>query len=116
MKIPLFHSIQIRVLILVVVLMIAVTSLLSWYTLRQFESATTLELEQEGLLLSNALEAAISPLVEAGDISGLQHHIDRLVATRERNDIEINIMLLGDQGSAIVASNNPKNIEVTSPE
>jgi heavy metal sensor kinase len=115
-KISFLNSIQARVLILVVVLMIAVTSLLSWYTLRQFEAATTFELEQQGLLLSNTLEASISPLVEIGDISELQAHIDRLVATRERNDIEINIMLLDGDTSSVVASNNPENIEETSPE
>lgn len=115
-KISFLHSIQARVLILVMVLMITVTSLLSWYTLRQFEAATTFELEQEGLLLSNALEATISPLVEGSNIPALQRHIDRLVATRERNDIEINIMLLDGDKSAVVASNNPENIEETSPE
>ncbi len=111
-----FQSVQVRVLLLVVTLMLATTSLLTWYTLRQFEATTTFELEQEGILLSNALEANISPLVEAGDIAGLQDQLDRLVAARERNDIEINIMLLQGQSSAIVASNDPGNIEATSPE
>jgi heavy metal sensor kinase len=115
-KISFFHSIQVRVLSLVVVLMIAVTSLLSWYVLGQFQTATTFELEQEGILLSNALEAAISPLVEVGDIPNVQRHIDRLVAIRERNDIEINIIFLDGDTSEIVASNNPDNIEETSAE
>lgn len=115
-KIPFLQSIQIRVLIFVVTLMVVVISLLSWYTLHQFEAATTFELEQEGILLSNALEASVGPLAEAGDIAGLQRHIDRLVATRERNDIEINIMLLNEDTSAVVASNDPDNLETTSPE
>lgn len=96
--------------------MIAVISLLSWYTLFQFEAATTFELEQEGILLSDALEATILPLVEAGDIRALQRNIDRLVAARERNDIEINIMLLQGETSAVVASNVSGNIERTDPE
>jgi len=115
-KISPVHSIRFRVLMLVVGLMIVVTSLLLRYILQQFEAATAFELEQEGILLSNALEAGIIPLAAAADIPGLQTHIDRLVATRERNDIEINIMLLEGDQSAIVASNIPDNIEETSPE
>jgi heavy metal sensor kinase len=110
------HSIRMRVLLLVVALMVAATGLLLWYILQQFEAATTFELEQEGILLSNALEASIMPLAGAGNIPGLQTHIDRLVATQEKNDIEINIMLLEGGKSAVVASNEPDNIEATSPE
>lgn len=110
------ESIRVRVLVLVVVLMVGVTSLLSWYTLRQFEATTTFELEQEGILLSNALEASISPLAASGDVAGLQQQIDRLVAARERNDIEINIIFLQGDHSKIVASNDPGNIEATAPE
>ena len=76
---PLFQSIQARVLILVVVLMIGVTSLLSWYTLRQFEAATTFELEQEGLLLSNALEASIAPSADRRYTRVLNAVEDRLM-------------------------------------
>ena len=110
------QSVRVRVLILVVISVMAATSLLSWYTLRQLEAATTFELEQEGLLLSNALEASILPAVAAGDIPAVQRHIDRLVAIREQNDIEINIMLLDGSTSAVVASNDLDNIEETSSE
>lgn len=115
-KISPVHSIRIRVLILVAALVVAATSLLSWYVLGQFEAATAFELQQAGILLSDALEASIIPAAAAGDISALQTHIDRLVATRERNDIEINIMLLEGDTSATVASNIPDNIEETDPE
>jgi heavy metal sensor kinase len=114
--IPFLQSIRIRLLVLVVGLLAVVTGSLTLYILRQFEAATTFELEQEGILLSNALEASITPLVAAGDIAGLQQQIDRLVATRPRNDIEINIMLLQGESSAIVASNIPDNLEATSAE
>jgi heavy metal sensor kinase len=116
LKISPVHSVRLRVLMLVATLMVVTISLLLRYTLQQFEAATTFELEQEGILLSNALEAAIIPLAETANISGLQTHIDRLVAIRDRHDIEINIMLLEGDQSAVVASNVPDNIEETSPE
>ncbi len=116
MKVSPVHSIRLRVLLFVVALIVVATSLSLWYTLRQFETATTFELEQEGILFSDTLEAEIAPLAEVGDVAGLQAHIDRFVVIREEKDLEINVILLKGDKSAVVASNVPDNIEATSPE
>ncbi|MDD5093262.1 MAG: ATP-binding protein [Dehalococcoidia bacterium] len=108
------HSIQLRVLLLVFILVLAAMVLLAAYTLDQFEKSTRIELEHEGLLLSSALEeAGIVPLAEARDIPGLQERINTL-SSALRNAIEVNVILLKDDGSAIVASNIPGNIRETS--
>jgi len=83
------------------------------YSLDQFKKSNRVELEHEGLLLSNALEATIAPMAQAGDIAGMRESIDSLSEARQ-NAIEVNIMLLQDEGSAIVASNTPDNIGTTS--
>ena len=116
MKVSPLHSIRLRVLLFVVALIVVAATLSLWYTLRQFETATTFELEQEGILLSDALEAGIAPLAEIGDVAGLQAHLDRFVAIREEKDLEINVILLQGDKSAIVASNIPDNVNATSPE
>lgn len=114
--IALLRSLRMRLVALAIVFTVATTGLLEAYTLQQFEAATTLEMQHVGILLSNALEASIAPAIEAVDIPSMQAQIDRIVAAREQDDIEINIMLLEGERSAIVASNDPDNIEETSPE
>ena len=116
MKVSPVHSIRLRVLLFVVALIVIAATLSLWYTLRQFETATTFELEQEGILLSDALEAEIAPLAEMRNVAGLQAHLDRFVAIREEKDLEINVILLQGDKSAVVASNIPDNVNATSPE
>lgn len=111
-----FHSLRVRLLVLVIIFVVSATTLLGVYTSHLFEEATTLQLKHEGLLLSDTLEADLGPVIEARDIAGMQEYIDRLVAARERNDIEINIMLLNGDTSATVASNIPDNIQETDEE
>ena len=65
------QSIQLRVLLLVLILVLAATILLTRYTLDKFEESTRIELEHEGLLLSNALEASIAPLAQAVNIPAM---------------------------------------------
>jgi signal transduction histidine kinase len=113
-KIPFRHSLRLRILGLVVVFVIGITGLMSFYILRQFEDVTILELEHEGILLSNALEAVIGSLAKVSDIHGIQDYINRLVKIRGRSDLEINIMLIQGDKSAVVASNDPENIEENS--
>ena len=105
-----------RLLLLVILFVLSATILLEIYTLRQFEKITTIAIEHEGNLLSDLLETGITPHLSSLDIEGMQLHLDRIAATRERNDIEMNIMLLEGEGSATVASNVPSNIEGTDPE
>lgn len=87
---------------------------LTLYSLHKFEEASTFQLRHEALVLSDALEAAIAPaLAGEPDVPRIQAHLDRLVATRKQNDIEINVMLLRGNRSAIVASNIPDNVDRT---
>lgn len=115
-QISIFHPLRVRLLLLVVLFLLTATILLEIYTLRQFEKVTTIAIEHEGNLLSDLLETSITPYLETHDIEAKQANLDRIAATRERNDIEMNIMLLDGEGSATVASNVPSNIEGTDPE
>ena len=110
------HSLRFRLLALVCLFVVAATILLAFYTLRQFEQATTFEIEHEGRLMSDMLQATILPALARNDIAGVQAHVDRIGAIREKNDIEINVVLLRDGYSDIVASNVPGNIEKADPE
>ncbi len=109
-------SIRFRVFALIILFTSVTITLLEVYTLRQFEKATTIELEHEGLLLSDTLEAFITPLIDEEKFTDIQGHIDRLVAAREVNDIEINILMIKEEGSDIVASNIADNIETADEE
>lgn len=108
------NSLYVRLFLPLIATIIAVVILLTVYSLKKLEEASTYQLRHEALLLSDALEAAITPaLTGEPDIQQIQAHIERLVATRARNDIEINVMFLEGNRSAIVASNIPDNIERT---
>ncbi len=109
-------SIRFRVFALIILFTSVTITLLEVYTLRQFEKATTIELEHEGLLLSDTLEAIITPLIDEEKFTDIQGHIDRLVAAREVNDIEINVLMIKEEGSDIVASNIADNIETADEE
>lgn len=110
-SVPFLASIRFRVFALIIFFIIVTIALLEVYTLKQFEKATTIELEHEGLLLSDTLESIITPLIGNGNISQVQSHIDHLVAAREINDIEINVLMVEEEGFAIVASNIADNVE-----
>ncbi|MGD9202022.1 MAG: hypothetical protein PVI26_10690, partial [Chitinispirillia bacterium] len=71
-------------------------------------------MQHEALLISDALKAEFKSQVMVAGFENIQAYIDRLITTRAKNDIEINIMLLKGDKSAIVASNNPDNIGFTS--
>jgi hypothetical protein len=66
--------------VLVILYVVSATILLEIYTLRQFERATTLTLEHEGLLLSDILEASITPFLKNRNVHGMQDVIDRIGA------------------------------------
>ena len=110
------HSLRFRLLVIVSLFVVTATILLEFYTLRQLERATTFEIEHEGRLMLDMLEASIIPYLLAGDMKGVQAHIDRIVARRVKNDIEINVMLLRGAGSEIVASNVIGNMGAADPE
>lgn len=115
-KIPFGLSMRFQIITLVIGLTLLTTVITSVYYLKKIESITVFSLQHEGLLLSDLLESSISRFISNNDINGAQSYIDRIVSTREKNDIEINVILLQGEHSAIVASNIPDNIEQTSPE
>ncbi len=115
-KISFYRSLRFQIILLVISLTMLATIITAVFYLRQIESLTVFELQHEGLLLSDLLESSISPTILEMDIKGTQAFIDRLVSIREKNDIEINVILVQGDQSAIVASNIPDNIEETSAE
>jgi hypothetical protein len=82
-----------------------------WLGTARLKKISLTEARHEGLLLANTVEAAVLRDVARGDVAAVQHYIDTLVAMRDRNDLEINILLVHEEGSEIVASNVPDNIE-----
>lgn len=109
-------SLRVKLNFLIILFVTATTVLLQYYSLAQFEEASTLNLEHEGLLLSDTLEATTLNELAEKDINAIQQHINRLVNNRDINDIEINILSLTPLGSEIIASNVPDNIEASDPE
>lgn len=115
-SVPARHSLRFRLLLIVSVFVVAATTLLEFLALRELERAIQFEIEHEARLMSDMLEASVIPYLLADNVTGVQAYIDRIVALREKNDIEINVMLLRGTGSEIVASNVPGNIEAADPE
>ena len=107
------HSLRLRTLLLLTLLIVAATLINSIYNISQFESIATRELEHEGVLLADALTSGITSTADLENIQGLQSRVDRLAVARA-NQIEVNIVLLKGDKSFIVASNIPDNIGQTS--
>ena len=110
------HSLRLKILLAFVGLTLFTAGTLDYYTTSQFEKATLIDLKHEGLLLSDVLEASIMPYLRSNDTKAMQAQIDRLVESREFNDIEINILSLNEKIIEIVASNCPDNIEAADKE
>ena len=110
------HSLRTRVLAIVCAIVVILAFALAAYTTRQFDESTRLTIQHEGLLLSSAISSGIADMADKGDIEGIQAFLDRLIATRGRNDVEINVLFLRGKSSAVVASNVPDNIEDTDRE
>ncbi len=108
---PLFQSIHFRLLSLVAAIVAGTVVLLSLYVLRGFVDASVFQLEHEATLLSDTVKASILPaLVGEPNFVAIQSQVDRIAEVREKNDIEINILLLDANRTSIVASNIPDNI------
>ncbi len=111
--VPQLYSIRLRVLLLVVIVVLVAAIPLAYYISHQTEKDAQTELAHKALLLSNALEAGIFSIDEVQDIPSLQNRIDRLSEALE-SEIEVNIIMLQGEKSAIVASNIAENIGETS--
>jgi signal transduction histidine kinase len=113
-KIPFWHAIWPRILGMSIMIIVSVSIFFFNYIVYQFENLSKIQLQHEALLISDALKAEFKSQVMVAGFENIQAYIDRLITTRAKNDIEINIMLLKGDKSAIVASNNPDNIGFTS--
>ena len=116
MKVPFFHSLRVRILAIVFIFLATVLTIFTANTLAEFEKTSKASIEHEGMLLSNMLEAGIADMAHKKDIAGMQAYIDRVVALRAQNDIEINVIFPVGEKSEIVASNDRGNIEETDKE
>lgn len=115
-NIPFFRSLRVRIPAIVIGFLVVVLTIVTIETISQVQKASTASLEHEGLLLSNMLEAGIASLADARDFPAIQAYIDRVIALRDKNDIEINVLMKAGDASEIVASNDPGNIEATDAE
>ena len=115
-RITFWRSVRIRILVAAALLAAGISGALAAYVIVDLSRAVEDQVLHEGLLFSNTLEATIVELVSRGDVAAIQDHIDRMVAIRSVNDLEINVLLVTAVGSAIVASNDPLNVGPASPE
>ena len=105
------NSIYIRLLGLVAIVVVGTIVLLSIYFLLEFEEASLFHMKHEAAMFSDTVKSSIAPLLtDTPSAAQLQAYVDRVTSSREKNDIEINIMLVEGHKSSIVASNIPDNI------
>ena len=109
-------SLRVRILLAIGGSLFFVVAVALWVGATRIHQMSMVQVEHEGQLFSNALEAAIGNAIDQGDIAEAQRYIDALVATRPKNDIEINVLLLRGDKSETVASNDRGNVKVTDEE
>ena len=116
LKVPFFQSLRVRIITIVISFLVIVPILFTAYLINEFDAASEANIMHEGILLSNTLEGVIGDYAYQKDIPSIQAYIDRVVALREKNDIEINVIFPRGEKSEIVASNDRSNIEETDKE
>ena len=109
-------SLRVRILLAIGGSLFLVVAAALWVGAGRIHQMSMVQVEHEGQLFSNALEAAIGNAIDQGDIAEAQRYIDALVATRPKNDIEINVLLLRGDKSETVASNDRGNVKATDEE
>jgi len=107
-----FHSLRVRIPLLIALIILTMTGGAGWLALRAFEDAFTSQLEHEAILLADTFSAGIA---DFQDIARLQQQVEKLVVARGQL-IEISISRKEGDGStsAIIVSNNLDNIGPTS--
>lgn len=114
-----WRSLQLRMIGITLVVVAGMLALLAAYMMSELKKGGEESLLHEALLFSDTLESSIIEMAAKSDIAGIQAQIDRMVAIRKKNDLEINVLMFEgreQEASLIVASNDPLNIEPTSPE
>jgi response regulator RpfG family c-di-GMP phosphodiesterase len=111
------HSLRLKFAAIIAGTVLLISAGIPFFVITQFSQISLVTINHEGILLSDAVEAAIVKYLPKDDFTSMQSYIDKLVYTRELNDIEINVIKLIDSGnSEIVVSNNSSNIEATDEE
>ncbi len=111
------HSLRLKFTAIIAGTVLLISAGIAFFVITQFTQISLLTINHEGILLSDAVEAAIVKYLLKDDFPSIQRYIDELVDTRELNDIEINVIkLIDSRNSKIVVSNNSSNIEATDEE
>ncbi|MCI0397490.1 MAG: HAMP domain-containing histidine kinase [Chloroflexi bacterium] len=108
------HSLYFRITIPVILLTLFMTTAVALYNARIVEQEGLAQAQANAHLLATALDAGIQEETDLEPAS-LQAIIDNLTITNPDTQ-EFNIILRQGNGSTIVASNDPLNLEATSPE
>ena len=116
-KLSFCRSLKLKMTAIVAGTVLLTSGVLVLFLTHQFSRLALLTVHHEGILLSDAVTAAISPSLLTEDIASIKKYTDTLVKNREANDIEINVMkLMAPDTSEIIISNNSGNIEQTDEE
>jgi signal transduction histidine kinase len=107
-------SLRFQVILPILIITLATTVSVAFYEAKQVEKAELSIAEENALLLANSLDAGISTMEDLSPERS-QARIDELTAANPQTS-EFNIILLEGEGSTIIASNEPDNIEETDEE
>ena len=110
-----FHSLRVRIPLLIALIILIITGSAGWLALREFETVFTSQLQHEAILLADTFSAGITSRADFEDIAGLQRQVENLkVASRQLIEISISQLDEGGSTSTIIVSNNLDNIGPTS--
>jgi signal transduction histidine kinase len=107
-------SLRFQVILPLLIVTLATTVSVAVYEAKQVEKTELSIAEENALLLANSLDAGISTMEDLSPENS-QTRIDNLTAANPQTS-EFNIILLEGEGSTIIASNEPDNIEETDEE
>jgi signal transduction histidine kinase len=107
-------SLRFQVILPILIITLATTVSVAIYEAKLVEESELSMAEDNALLLANSLDAGISSMEDLIPESA-QARIDDLTTANPQTS-EFNIILLEGEGSTIIASNEPDNIEETDEE
>ncbi|MDA0989648.1 MAG: response regulator [Verrucomicrobia bacterium] len=110
------RSLRVRILLAISASVLLMVAAVIGFGAHQIQHMSVVQVQHEGILLSHVLESALQEPAARGDVAAMQAYIDRLVRQRDKNDMEVNVVMLRGAASDIVASNVPDNIEEADEE
>jgi signal transduction histidine kinase len=108
------RSIRFRIILPLIVVTLLLTGAVALYNLRLAEAAELAQARRNAILLADVLDAGIQTEADLAP-DALQAQVGSLTAANPDTQ-EFNVILLQGTGSTMVASNDPGNLEATSPE